>query len=930
MAISCLSSCTAIAYAPALPPKHQPPMWSPGLWNAGIDFTNEFIAAYPMWEGGGLLLHDYSSNNRDITMPSATSPTWTRKAFGTCLSFDGSTKFLDLPDYETLGDGTVPGDWGVSVWFNTQFNNSDVGRTCIVFSSDFSGTDGIQIASADEGCNQNFVVGVDGNYGALCYLFEKNVWNHVVLYRIGANAYCWVNGAHVGTIALDSAAASKNFQWDTVKLGCRVVSSLNNDFFGGEIGNLTLWARPSGQFSSTLSDGSRLKELFEEPWLMYTPPEPPYMQDGTTYDPTGGAVAGSTGTVSSTYSSSPSGGVVAGSTGTVRSTYSSSPSGGVVCGGTANVSMAIAVGGGVVCGGSAAVNVLTGGVKCGGTAAVQEILYAFPSGGVVTSGVAYITQPSKQIVGSYVRRVPFMQHLAPQWPYTINRDSPQMAGLVAWWPGQGGGAKVFDVSGYGHHGTHLGGTTWAGSNRSNSVAISYDGTDDYTDLGYHVNWDLHAYSITGWFRTTDKSNHKGIINKLVDDTNINWSFFIWGPDDLTYTNGALVFKATSQGNVAFQLASSSDCADGQWHSFCGVVNNNDTTAKLYVDGLLVDETGSIPDVDTPDSNVILGADRSLDEEGAPLTDRHFTGLLEDIRIYNINLSTTQIMAVNAPVSRFDLYHRISLNNLFHWIVPTASSDTSQGGVIVGGTASSPAILNETPSGGVVVGGSTTEVYLPFVSGGVVIGGTTPINETIATSGGVVVGGSSNIHTELPTGGVVVAGTALVQHVVGEEDIVTADDVSFVYSGGNANNDPNQSLGGDSSPFPILDAINNLFDDVQQTEVSFGTTDYRAFYIFNDHSESSILDAKVWVEIADTVADIAIGVGPLNQIAASIGIENNPPAGVTFSQPTTAEDAIMIGDMAPLDGFYVWVRRTISADLPETAGDGFTLRFQGMD
>jgi len=271
-------------------------------------------------------------------------------------------------------------------------------------------------------------------------------------------------------------------------------------------------------------------------------------------------------------------------------------------------------------------------------------------------------------------------------------------------------------------------------------------------------------------------------------------------------------------------------------------------------------------------------------------------------------------------------------------------------------------------------------------------------------------------------------------------VISESDISIVYSGGVSNSDPDASLGGDASVFPITDDINNLFDDVASEESSFGAIDFRAFYIFNDHATDTLYNVRVWIEsqIADGAtaelgipvineqqsiaitpfnditggsftlqfdteitasiawdgdtstlaaniqtalrnlpslsavivtyqasddtflvnfsgadggrnqptlavdtnsltssgdpADIAVSVitegSPINVAALDIGLEANPPTGVSFVSALTEDNAISIGSLHAADGFYVWVKRTTPPDTEGVPLDGFTFRIKG--
>ena len=89
--------------------------------------------------------------------------------------------------------------------------------------------------------------------------------------------------------------------------------------------------------------------------------------------------------------------------------------------------------------------------------------------------------------------------------------------------------------------------------------------------------------------------------------------------------------------------------------------------------------------------------------------------------------------------------------------------------------------------------------------------------------------------------------------------ISGDDIIFVYSGGGSNADPSFSLGGDPSARPINDALNNLFNDVSETDAANGLVDYRCFYVFNDNSSDTFYSMRIFLSADAEVGNMEIGV-----------------------------------------------------------------------
>jgi len=87
--------------------------------------------------------------------------------------------------------------------------------------------------------------------------------------------------------------------------------------------------------------------------------------------------------------------------------------------------------------------------------------------------------------------------------------------------------------------------------------------------------------------------------------------------------------------------------------------------------------------------------------------------------------------------------------------------------------------------------------------------------------------------------------------------ILATDITFTFSGGAGNSDPDASLGGESSLVPITSQ--QLFADIEPEESNDGIVDYRCFYLHNENLDDSLYNSKL--SISDTVpGDVAVELG----------------------------------------------------------------------
>ena len=110
-------------------------------------------------------------------------------------------------------------------------------------------------------------------------------------------------------------------------------------------------------------------------------------------------------------------------------------------------------------------------------------------------------------------------------------------------------------------------------------------------------------------------------------------------------------------------------------------------------------------------------------------------------------------------------------------------------------------------------------------------------------------------------------------------MIAINDIGVVYSGGSTNTNPNLSLGGNPSGYPVLGYMNNLFANISETERANGKIDYRCVYIVNNNSVDTFYDivATVSYQIPGG-SDARIGVQKITDMQNVI---INPPWPATY-------------------------------------------------
>jgi hypothetical protein len=159
--------------------------------------------------------------------------------------------------------------------------------------------------------------------------------------------------------------------------------------------------------------------------------------------------------------------------------------------------------------------------------------------------------------------------------------------------------------------------------------------------------------------------------------------------------------------------------------------------------------------------------------------------------------------------------------------------------------------------------------------------------------------------------------------------VVAANIDTFLTGEASNADPNLSLGGVKSSVEWAGGtLHDLFDVMSAVENAANDDEYRAIAVQNSHATQTAYAFSVYV--SDQVAggaDFALAVADeaKNTTVETIADENTPPTGPAFSAPTTAETALLLGDLGPGEWRGLWIRRT-GANSAAKSNDGGEITF----
>lgn len=241
----------------------------------------------------------------------------------------------------------------------------------------------------------------------------------------------------------------------------------------------------------------------------------------------------------------------------------------------------------------------------------------------------------------------------PNVPFELNKDSPQVKGLMGWWPMLGSrGANVLrDFSGHGNDGAFkgIGEPAWVTDGERGS-ALDFDGADDYVDIAHsaELNIGTGGYALSAWIYPhnlgTDTFYDQIIFLKYQDINNrfyfqfrkANWFQFGAG------VGGEFYYSDDSSLTPGF--------SENQWQHLLVVIDRTTDLIYVYRNGVLV------------------GTGDAIDAEGIDISNTgyarigmawyeaiQFDGLIADVRTYNRTLSAAEAYQLYAPQTRWELY-----------------------------------------------------------------------------------------------------------------------------------------------------------------------------------------------------------------------------------------------------------------------------------
>jgi len=194
--------------------------------------------------------------------------------------------------------------------------------------------------------------------------------------------------------------------------------------------------------------------------------------------------------------------------------------------------------------------------------------------------------------------------------------------LVAWYRFDG---NAFDSSGNDLHGTEMGNPTYEAG--VFGQAISLDGDGDYVDCGLAPEFDITDYiTFTYWIKVVEFDKEWNTVISRGDDS--------WRSSRAGLNNFMEAAVGGTAGNYTYGVT---PVDDGQWHHVGWVYDG--TMNYLYVDGEVDATEENSGQITVSSYPLFIGTNSQYTLE------REWTGLIDDVQIYNRALSQEEVQRV---------------------------------------------------------------------------------------------------------------------------------------------------------------------------------------------------------------------------------------------------------------------------------------------
>jgi len=198
-------------------------------------------------------------------------------------------------------------------------------------------------------------------------------------------------------------------------------------------------------------------------------------------------------------------------------------------------------------------------------------------------------------------------------------------GLVAYYPFSG---NANDESGNGNNGTVYGASLTNDRNGKSNSAYSFDGNNDYIDLGYGIQPD--KFTLSAWIYIEKSSAYQTIITKLENVSQDYYKNF-----ELRINSNNKLFCCIPSGNRAWESFESQKLVNTHVWTFVTITYDG-STAKMYINGYK--NASFYGKYAYSNTKTVIGC-RKVQHQN------FFNGKIDNIRIYNRAINEAEIQAL---------------------------------------------------------------------------------------------------------------------------------------------------------------------------------------------------------------------------------------------------------------------------------------------
>ncbi len=232
-------------------------------------------------------------------------------------------------------------------------------------------------------------------------------------------------------------------------------------------------------------------------------------------------------------------------------------------------------------------------------------------------------------------------------------DNDVKSGLVGEWgfdeDVSSTSTTTYDTSGNGNNGTLINSPARASSTCRIANCLSFNGLNNYMTVADPPSGVLDptsAYSVSFWMKSTSTATYAFMISKSNGGSGGGYEMFFSGGGKVRFSSCDLAGSCSGYFDIATPLSYN----DGSWHFVVGTAMTS-STANIYVDGVSVSQSGTVTQSNIANAYPLIIGGRGT-AGGSP-----YSGILDDVRVYNRALSSSEISQVY-KAGIFDRYFYI--------------------------------------------------------------------------------------------------------------------------------------------------------------------------------------------------------------------------------------------------------------------------------